>query len=478
MDKRKKVASYITRYQMFQNTECVVAGVSGGPDSMCLLHLLMDFQKSYGYEIHVVHIHHGLRGEEADEDMAFVENYCRQNDIAFHGFTYDVGQLAQIWHMSGEETGRKVRYDRFYQVLKECGKTGKIAVAHNSDDNSETFLWNLFRGSGIAGLTGIKPVRDQIIRPILCLERAEILEYLKENRIDYRTDTTNEETIYTRNKIRNRVLPYVREEINEQAGKHITQTAEHLNEVFAYMNQEMERIYGQVVERKGEQLYLPIEYVKTLHPVICKMVLRHMIEQLTGKLKDITAAHIAMILALSEGETGKKCRLPYDMICDRQYEYLRLYKEKKTKEKQEILICETGDLKENEKAIWNSSRGTFSILWRKKEDSFIKIPQKIYTKWLDYDILGDTFEIRTRREGDYIVVNRQGGRKKLKDYYIDLKIPREERDHILLVAKGSEIFWVVGYRISERCKISEKTRAILQIEYDGKEQKQERQGKI
>lgn len=471
MDKRKKVASYITRYQMLENTECVVVGVSGGPDSMCLLHLLMDFRQTYGYELHVVHIHHGLRGKDADEDMAFVENYCRQHGLAFHGFAYAVEQLAQTWHMSGEEAGRKVRYDAFYQVLQECGKSGKIAVAHNSDDNSETFLLNLFRGSGIAGLTGIKPVRGQIIRPVLCLERAEILEYLQENGIDYRTDATNEETFYTRNKIRNRVLPYIREEINEQAGKHITQTADHLNEVFTYMNREMEQAYGQMVERKEGKLYISIDRLSTLQPVICKMVLRHGIEQLAGKLKDITAAHITMIMALLESETGKQCNLPYHLVCDRQYGYLRLYREEKTKEKQEILICEMEKLKENEEIILESDRGTFSIKMKKNVDSFIKIPEKIYTKWLDYDILSDTFEIRTRREGDYIVVNRHGGRKKLKDYFIDLKIPREERDHILLVAKGNEIFWVVGYRISERCKISEKTRAIVQITYDGKEQK-------
>ena len=153
---------------------------------------------------------------------------------------------------------------------------------------------------------------------------------------------------------------------------------------------------------------------------------------------------------------------------------MRLYREEKTKEKQEILICETEKLKEDEEIILESDRGTFSIKMKKNVDSFIKIPEKIYTKWMDYDILSDTFEIRTRREGDYIVVNRHGGRKKLKDYFIDLKIPREERDHILLVAKGNEIFWVVGYRISERCKISEKTRAIVQITYDEKEHKQER----
>lgn len=467
---RKKAENYIEKYKMLEDTRNVVAGVSGGADSMCMLHLLYELKEKYGYHLAVVHIHHGMRGKDADDDMAYVENFCKSRQISFYGFRYKVEELAGEWHMSSEEAGRKVRYEAFHRVLKEMGG-GKTAVAHNSDDNSETFLFNLFRGTGLQGLTGIKPVRNDIIRPVLCLGRKEILEYLRENGIDYRTDVTNQGEMYTRNKIRNRILPYVRENINERAVEHILQAADSMEEICAYMDRQAETAWNQVAERRDNAYEISVSGMEALDGVIQKMVCRRAVGELAGKLKDITAVHIGMVLELMKGDTGKRVNLPYQIICERQYGILRLYRGKSEKEREEFCVeCRMETSAAGDEKTFFCPSGEIHVKIIKNVKSNIKIQENRYTKRLDYDILNSNFQIRNRRAGDYIIINCRGGRKKLKDYFIDLKIPREERDRVPLLARGSEVFWVIGYRISERCRVSEKTGLIAEIEYFANEE--------
>lgn len=461
----KTVKNYVEKYNMLDGTQNIVAGVSGGPDSMCMLHILWKLRERYGYRLVAVHIHHGIRGQAADEDMEYVRKCSSEWGIEFRSFQHRVDELAKKWHMSKEEAGRKIRYDCFLEVLGELGG-GKIAVAHNSDDNSETFLLNLFRGAGIRGLTGIRPVRQNVIRPVLCLERGQILEYLRENGIDYRTDVTNEEDLYTRNKIRNRIMPYVNENINKRASEHILQAADALNESCEYIARQADKVYNAAVSVNQEVYEINIDKIMYCDKILQKMAYRQVVFALAGKLKDITASHINMILKIMEGETGKRAYLPYHIVCEKQYNKLLLYKCRE--EQKYIPICKKCSIKELQKEkteVLPEGGGRLRMKMVKNVRINLKIEEKMYTKWLDYDILRDDFQIRNRRQGDYIVINRHGGRKKLKDYFIDLKIPREERDKILLIAKGSEIFWVIGYRISENCKISENTENILEIEY-------------
>lgn len=464
---RDKVEKFITEHGMLENVKNVVAGVSGGADSMCMLHILNQMRERYGYHLCVVHIHHGIRGKDADEDLAYVEKCCREWKIEFRAFRYQVEELAEEWHMSCEEAGRKVRYDAFREVLEELGG-GKIAVAHNSNDVSETFLFHLFRGTGIKGLVGIRPVRGEVIRPVLCLDRHEILEYLEENGINYKTDVTNEEELYTRNKIRNRLLPFVEGEINKNAGRHIFQAASAMDEIEQYMEKQADKAYLTVVETNGNGYALNIDSLRSCDKVIQKMLFRKVIGNLAGKLKDITSVHIDMIMEIAEGETGRKARLPYGIICEKQYRLLRIYVED-VGEKQEIEeYAVEFSLKETEQTMdihLPEKRGRIRLEITENRKRNWENEEKIYTKWLDYGILTSTFQIRNRRPGDYIVVNEQGGRKKIKDYFIDLKIPREERNRVLLLARDSEIFWIIGYRLSEHCKVREGTENVVKIEY-------------
>ena len=224
MDTREKVFAYIREHHMLQAGDRVVAGVSGGADSVCLLFLLLEWQKEVPTDIAVVHVDHGIRAE-AGEDARYVEQLCEERGIPFFLTRAEVRNRARMEKISEEEAGRRTRYEAFEKAAKEWGAT-KIAVAHNSNDRSETQLFHLFRGSGIRGLASILPVRDRIIRPLLCLERWEIEKFLQQRGIVYCKDATNEEDDYTRNRIRHHILPYAEENIVKGCVAHMNQTAE------------------------------------------------------------------------------------------------------------------------------------------------------------------------------------------------------------------------------------------------------------
>ena len=248
MDTREKVFAYIREHHMLQAGDRVVAGVSGGADSVCLLFLLLEWQKEVPTDIAVVHVDHGIRAE-AGEDARYVEQLCEERGIPFFLTRAEVRNRARMEKISEEEAGRRTRYEAFEKAAKEWGAT-KIAVAHNSNDRSETQLFHLFRGSGIRGLASIMPVRDRIIRPLLCLERWEIEKFLQQRGIVYCKDATNEEDDYTRNRIRHHILPYAEQNIVKGCVAHMNQTAELLAEMAISSAQRRMRAAKKVVRKK------------------------------------------------------------------------------------------------------------------------------------------------------------------------------------------------------------------------------------
>lgn len=461
----KKVMDYIKYHNMIQQGDEIVIGVSGGADSMCLLSILMELKSCYSLNLTVVHVHHGMRGKEADEDMEYVERYCNENKINYRFFKYDIPRMAKEGHLSSEELGRIKRYEAFKSVIYDIGNSGKIAVAHNEDDSSETFLLNLFRGSGIKGLTGIPAVRDNIIRPILCLSRDEILFYLNEKKINYKTDSTNNETDYTRNKIRLDFMPYITKNINQKSKQHINSTAKMLGEINAYLEKQAKEAYNKYVNYNNvSDEYFIDSNLWDEDVVIIKMVVRKAIENKAGKLKDITLTHINDVIKLGKNCVSKSIDIPYGIVAAKSYNNVTLKtasKDNQTNSIEEIDI-NLYDVIANNKIV-DTYAGGFKFSF--EEGKSLDLSEKIYTKWMDYDILKDSLSIRNRKAGDYIVINKDGQKKKIKDLFIDLKIPKDKRDSILLLSKGSEIFWILGYRISENCKITQNTNKVVKIEY-------------
>ena len=450
---KKKVLDFITKNELLNNNDSVVLGVSGGADSICMLKLLYDLKEDLGISLYVVHVNHSIRGAEADEDEEFVVNVCKDMEIPCRVRRVDVESIANSQGLSVEEAGRMVRYDEMEKYAIEVGAS-RIAVAHNSNDNAETVLMNLARGTGIKGLGGIQAKRSlgygdeskdkqlEIIRPILCLNRDEIEQYLSDEGLSFRNDSTNDSVDYTRNKIRHEVMP-VLSGINDNALNNITNASAELSDIADYLEYHVNKAYDEYVD--GDVLS---GKAYKLDSIILSGVVRKMIENKAGQLKDITRTHVNDVMALLDKTVGKRVDLPYGLVAEREYVGISLTKGP---------VNRASDSSRNQKD---------KVKMVVESDSFDKdsIAELKYTKWLDYDKI-DEAVVRTRKKGDYIVVDGEGHTKKLKKYFIDEKIPRRERDDVLLVADGSHVLWVVGHRISEAAKITPETKRILRLEY-------------
>lgn len=241
---QEKVEAYMEQHGMLLECGRVIAGVSGGADSVCMLLILKTCCDRKNLPLQVVHIEHGLRGEESLADAAFVEDLCRKLKIPCTVLHKDVASLADREGLSTEEAGRMVRYDAFQKV---CREDGRIAVAHNMQDQAETVLFHLARGTGLDGLAGMQPVRGNIIRPLLCCSREEIEDWLRKQGQTWRTDATNQDTAYSRNLLRHQILPVLQQEVNAQAIRHICEAAERAGEAGAYLDRKAQEFIAEHV---------------------------------------------------------------------------------------------------------------------------------------------------------------------------------------------------------------------------------------
>ena len=459
MDTREKVFAYIREHHMLQAGDRVVAGVSGGADSVCLLFLLLEWQKEVPTDIAVVHVDHGIRAE-AGEDARYVEQLCEERGILFFLTRAEVRNRARMEKISEEEAGRRTRYEAFEKAAKEWGAT-KIAVAHNSNDRSETQLFHLFRGSGIRGLASILPVRDRIIRPLLCLERWEIEKFLQQRGIVYCKDATNEEDDYTRNRIRHHILPYAEENIVKGCVAHMNQTAE-------------------LGDSRNAVICIAVESFLSLHPVIRKRLLYEQVKQLSPGQKDITYQHIQELLTLFTREGNRQICLPFGIRGRRQYEEVLLTVERTDRElleKTEVAekYQPTLQLSPGQTGTVECEVGTVEYCvcdLAAAHEKNQEVPTNQYTKWFDYDKIKKCPVIRTRKPGDYLTIaDGRGGmiHKSLKSYLVDQKIPQAERDRLPILAEGEHVLWVMGYRISEYYKVTENTKRILKVQLIRKE---------
>ena len=437
-------------------------GVSGGADSVCLFRILDTLREPMGFTMSVVHIEHGIRGQASLDDMEFVKNIADTAGVPFSAYAYPVEKIAADQGLSVEEAGRKVRYEAFEKEAERYGKNTKIALAHHANDNAETVLFRLCRGSGIDGLGGIRPVRDNIIRPLLCVTRGEIEEFLKREGHIYRTDATNADDIYSRNRIRSRIMPEF-EKINPNAALHMHMLAEDAGEISAYLREEAHGIRRDFMKKEdGGRVIFDIAGLLGKPSVLQKCILLELAEMACGCRKDITREHLTSLLKLSEGATGKKISLPYGMTAEKSYGSLILYPKTGQKEAGDI---SSGVFLEGEAGKIYFSKGFLQYQIRSFNKKDAEIPKNMYTKWFDYDKIKDRLYFRTRMPGDYFELNAQGNRQKLKDYLMNEKVPREKRGQILLLADGPHILWIIGYRISEYYKVTEQTKHILEVQY-------------
>ena len=468
---------FIRKYGMIEKNDVVIAGVSGGADSVCLLFILCSLQERLGFRVKVCHVNHELRGREADEDEAYVKELCARLGVPCRIFREDVELIAAKRKQSLEEAGRTVRRAAFGTMCREDGGT-KIATAHHRDDNAETVLLNIARGTGLKGLCGIRPVQGRWIRPLLASSREQIESFLKAQGVSWRTDATNEEDDYTRNRIRHNILPVMKEQVNAGVVRHLEELSMQSLEVWQYLEQGVQKARERCVcvqeERNGayhagqkkvpEVIRIGGKAFGQEAPAVQKQLVRECIAAVRGGEKDIGSVHLKSVTELFGRQCGKRVDLPGGVTAERTYDGIVIRKRRNTKEEgagemREVLLNIPGETLMPD--------GIHRVKCRfadiSERDKAKEIPQKSYTKWIDYDIIKYGLSVRTRRSGDYLTVDEQGKHQKLKSWFINEKIPRELRDKMLLVADGHHIVWIPGRRMSRACQISNRTKRILEI---------------
>ncbi len=469
----QKVSAYVEKNHMLSAGDFVVAGVSGGADSVCLLLVLFALQKEISFGLEVVHVNHKIRPEAA-KDAAFVQDLCRRLDVPFHLAECDVEALAKEWGVSTEEAGRKVRYDAFKEVAA-AHPHAKIAVAHNLNDRAETMLFNLFRGSGLTGLCSIRPVRNDeipVIRPLLSVTRNEIEDFLKGKGMGWCEDVTNAEDVYTRNRIRHHILPYAGEHVAPGVIANMGRAADILTETEDFVKAEVEQAYNDIAKKEDAEssMVLDAKKAEKLHVFLQKQLVLRCLEELTPARKDITHTHVEDIVSLFSKSANREISLPYGITARREYDRVIFEKEsggRLTEQKRQIpMPVELPDIGNGPVTVRVSYKETMEFSVFNYEQS-LNIPQNQYTKWFDYDKIEKSLTIRTRAAGDYLTINAALSKKTIQDYMVEEKIPKAKRDEILLLAEDKHILWVVGHRISSKYKIDETTKRILQVQIGG-----------
>ncbi len=486
-------------------TDRVICGLSGGADSVFLLRLLVLLRDEPGIRLRALHVHHGIRGAEADRDEAFVRRLCEELCVPLMVRHFDVPKEAAARGLSLEETGRILRRQAFREAaeawLREEASGGGIfiALAHHMDDLAESVLFRAARGTGVTGLAAMRPVslldgdepRIRILRPLLGLRRREIEEALHENGFAYCTDSTNAEADAARNRIRHHILPLLTSEVNSGAAEHLSELASSAAETADFLMAEAEDRYPRYVRADGTGLLIGEALAEREMPAMVSGILRMAAAQAAGSARDLGRVHIRDLRALLGKETGKRLDLPGGLIAERVTGGVRLMRREETAEAfsrqsadagrgtadacpavplipGEEAVC-TGLCLPGDEAAGKDMRfptdGTAGTALKVTADFAPAVPQVIeekrYTKYIDYGKIKGTLLIRTRRPGDYLVTRSDGARKRLSDYFTDEKVPKEKRDSIPLVADGSEIVWVIGMRLGYSYRITEETSQAL-----------------
>ena len=456
---KEKVLKYNEKNKLFNKGDRIIVGVSGGKDSVCLLDVLDKCREEFDLSLLVLHVNHGLRGEEADRDEAFVKALAAERGLPFYSERVDVRAVADEMKMSEEEAGRNVRYRIMQSVCMERGYN-KIAVAHHQDDVAETVLFQLFRGSGPRGISGIFPKREYLIRPILFAQSSEIDDYIKQNNLDFCTDSSNMDETYSRNKVRLRVFPYVEKEINNKAKIHVAEAAHKISLQYAYIDRQAKKIYMRIVHADRGEYYYNCEEFDQLDIVIKVEVIRLLLKNFRESVKDINESHYRMIIGLSGKEAGKKVMLPGFICAEKQYGCVRF---KNQMQDGGPLYCRKCVPPFEEVIEIRRERMLVCMDVIPRENLLKEIPQKDYTKWFDYDKIKNGMCFRNPMAGDYFIMDASGNKKKLSRYYIDEKIPASERKKEIVLADGNHVMWAVPGRISNAYKVTEETKRVLVV---------------
>lgn len=461
----EKIMKTIDKHRLIESGDRVIVGISGGPDSVCLLHILQTLANRLDISIAAVHINHMLRGDESLEDELYVGELCKQLDIPLHVARHDIKAISLKKKLSVEETGREIRYQE-YELLAAREGASKIAVAHNRNDQAETVLLNIIRGTGLEGLKGMDYKNGRIIRPLLDIDRKEIEDYCISKMLSPRIDSSNLENIYARNKVRLDLIPYINDLFNMDIVKNINRMSLILSEDQNYLEKKAQDFYnGCVLKREDKMVLLNLKKLAKCHPSIFKRVARLAVREVKGSLKGIESVHIESIKNLgSFGRTGSQVHLPDNVRAAKSYNILKIYIEDKEKKAPffDVPVKIPGITRID---ALNSHVESFVEKAPLNIEHFDNLGYNSLVQFFDYEKLREGVCIRNRKNGDLFKPYKSKGTKKLKEYFIDNKIARDIRDSIPVVAKDREIVWVIGYNIGDKFKVTENTNSVLKMVY-------------
>ncbi|MHB8905552.1 MAG: tRNA lysidine(34) synthetase TilS [Melioribacteraceae bacterium] len=445
----QKVLKFIEQFKLIHNGDKILVAFSGGPDSVFALHFLNKFKKKYGIELLALHFNHGLRGKESDDDASFAKEFCDVMNVEFIVQNLNVKTFAKKNKFSIEEAARLLRYKNLDLIAKKWGCT-KIVTAHNLSDNTETILMNLFNGTGLSGLMGIPVQRENIVRPLICLSKQEISEYLQKEKINYRVDSSNLSDDFRRNYIRNRIIPLIKTKLNPQIDEALFRSSQNLANSLQLNETLVAFIKSRFVTSKRNAVSIQINLSEIFQGVIPGELLRAILKE--HFKYSLEFDDYQKINSLLLKQKGRKVQLASNLIALRESESIRIQRVQKTSNGK--VQIEVGN-----RVLFGS--GEFGVQSIGKEKIKFKAGGK--TEFISADNLNEKFILRVWKPGDKFKPIGMNHFKKVSDFLTDLKIPSSERKNKLVLLNRNQIVWVVGLRIDDRVKLNSKTKKIYKL---------------
>lgn len=478
MELLEKVRATIRKHRMFGEGDTIVLGVSGGPDSVCLLHALKQLQQELAIALHVGHIEHGIRGEESRADAQYVENLGREWQLAVTVEYGDVPTYAAEHKLAIEEAARRVRYSFLGRVAHEVGARC-IAVGHNADDQVETILMHWMRGSGLGGLRGILPVQVlgaeawwsgpaiKLVRPLLEVPRSKIEAYCQQHGLDPRFDRSNLDLTYHRNRIRHELLPHL-ESFNPRIRDVLRRSARVITDDCDYLRLQGLQAWQSLARESEGTITFPLKPWLELHPSLQRQLLREAIHRLRKSLRDIDWIHVEQArVGVEEKSTGAKITLPQGLFLFKEYEQFFIGEEKPLPD---LPLLMEGELPVNIPGTTALPKSNWQL--RAEIMKRAEMPEEALQNedpWqahLDLEHTGKNLILRGRRTGDHFQpLGMYGKGKALNEFMIDAKIPQHIRDRVPIVVSPQYIIWIAGWRVDERVKITRQTAQVLHLKF-------------
>jgi len=486
---RKQIAGVIREYSLFNANDRVLLGVSGGPDSVALLSLIYNTNRTnppYS-EIFIAHLNHSLRGRESDEDEQFVNTLSEKYEVRLITEKRDIREIARERKVSLEEAARDERYKFFESAAEKMG-ANVIAVGHNADDNAETILHRIVRGTGITGVSGIRPKRKltpistiSLVRPLLFTWRKDIIAYLEEENLSYRVDSTNFEKDKLRNRIRMELIPHLEENYNAKIKKSLVTLGETAVQNCDYLEAKAKALFAEVlmnreaktevpasVDKSVDKIVLGINKLKELPQILQQMIIKEAIVRLDIPLKKLSYKNYKNILNILNSRKTVVNNIVKEYLNVRiEGNELRLSKNKYCVEESPVLSDTEIKVPGETELVDMNCRVKTEI--REIKEGFLeefKRSKTNYEEAVDFDKISMPLMVRTRRPGDRFWPLGSRGVKKIKDFFIDNKVLVMERDTVPIVTMDGLPIWIVGFRIDDRIRVSEETTNLLVMKFE------------